>query len=68
VFASAASDRNGVGRVQLFVNGKVVATDVKAGYAFALNPKKYGKNFTVQLRAYDRAGTARTTGKLHYRR
>ena len=64
----AASDRNGVARVQLVVNGKVVATDAKAGYSFVLNPKKYGKKFTVQLRAYDRAGNVRTSGQLSYHR
>jgi hypothetical protein len=36
----------GVNRVQLLVNGKVAATDTKAGYSFKLNPKKYGKKFT----------------------
>lgn len=32
-----------------------VATDTRAGYSFTLNPKKFGKRFTVQLRTYDRA-------------
>jgi hypothetical protein len=65
---AAASDRNGVAKVQLLVNGKVVATDTKAGYSFTLNPKKYGKKFTVQLRAYDRAGNVSTLAKRTYRR
>ncbi|WP_158647582.1 Ig-like domain-containing protein [Actinoplanes sp. ATCC 53533] len=65
---ASAADRNGVARVQLLVNGKVVATDTKAGYAFTLNPKKYGKKFTVQLRAYDRAGNVTAGSKLTYRR
>jgi Big-like domain-containing protein/uncharacterized protein DUF11 len=64
----SATDRNGVARVQLLVGGKVVATDTKAGYAFTLDPKKYGKTFTVQIRAYDRAGNVRTLTKLTYRR
>jgi hypothetical protein len=63
-----ASDSYGVARVQMLVNGKVVATDSKAGYTFTLNPKKYGKKFTVQLRAYDRAGNAKLTEKRTYRR
>ncbi|MEU4155870.1 Ig-like domain-containing protein [Actinoplanes sp. NPDC026670] len=67
-FTASASDRNGVAKVQLLVNGKVVATDVKAGYSFTLNPKKYGKKFTIQLRAYDKAGNVRYSGKLSYRR
>ncbi|WP_433372148.1 Ig-like domain-containing protein [Actinoplanes sp. CA-142083] len=66
--AAAAGDRNGVARIQLLVNGKVVATASRTAYSFALNPKKYGKTFTVQLRAYDRAGNVRYTGKLTYRR
>lgn len=66
--AASASDKNGVAKVQLLVNGKVVATDTKAGYSFTLNPKKYGKKFTVQLRAYDKAGNVKTLGKVTYRR
>jgi Big-like domain-containing protein len=63
-----ATDRYGVTKVQLSVNGKVVGTDTKAGYQFTLNPKKYGKKFTVQLRAYDRAGNVRYSTKRSYRR
>jgi hypothetical protein len=63
-----ASDKYGVTKVQLLVNGKVVATDTKAAYQFTLNPKKYGKKFTVQLRAYDRAGNVRYSTKRTYRR
>ncbi|GAA0440191.1 hypothetical protein Aca07nite_47900 [Actinoplanes capillaceus] len=65
---ASASDRNGVAKVQLLVNGKVVATDAKAAYRFVLNPGKYGKKFTVQLRAYDKAGNVRYSSKLSYRR
>ncbi|BCJ43430.1 hypothetical protein GCM10010168_42600 [Actinoplanes ianthinogenes] len=65
---AAASDRNGVAKVQLLVNGKVVATDYTAGYHFTLNPKRYGKKFTVQLRAYDKAGNVKYSTKRTYRR
>ncbi|GAA2711183.1 Ig-like domain-containing protein [Actinoplanes palleronii] len=65
---ATASDRNGIAKVQLLVNGKVVATDTRAAYAFTLNPKKYGKSFTVQLRAYDKAGNLKVTTKRTYRR
>jgi hypothetical protein len=65
---ASASDKNGVAKVQLLVNGKVVATDAKAAYTFKLNPKKYGKKFTVQLRAYDKAGNVKTLAKRTYRR
>ncbi|MFI7544442.1 Ig-like domain-containing protein [Actinoplanes sp. NPDC049599] len=63
-----ATDRYGITRVQLVVNGKVVATDSKAGYRFTVNPKKYGKTFTVHLRAYDRAGNLKNSSKRTYRR
>jgi hypothetical protein len=63
-----ASDAYGVAKVQLLVNRKVVATDTKAGYQFTLNPEKYGKRFTVQMRAYDRAGNVRYSAKRTYRR
>ncbi|BBH67744.1 hypothetical protein ACTI_44290 [Actinoplanes sp. OR16] len=66
--AATVSDRNGVAKVQLLVNGKVVATDAKTGYRFTLNPKKYGKTFKVQLRAYDKAGNVRYSAKRTYRR
>lgn len=63
-----ASDKNGIGRVELLINGKKVATDYRAGWGFSINPKKYGKSFTVQLRAYDRAGNSKLTTKRTYRR
>ncbi|WP_043511924.1 MULTISPECIES: Ig-like domain-containing protein [unclassified Actinoplanes] len=65
---AAASDRNGIARVELLVNGKPVATDTRAGYAFTLNPARYGKTFTVQLRAYDRAGNIQYSSRRTYHR
>ena len=63
-----ATDRFGIARVQLLVNGKVVAIDTQAAYSFTVNPKNYGKKFTVQLRAYDKAGNIQHTAKRTYRR
>jgi hypothetical protein len=63
-----ASDKNGIGRVDLLINGKKVSTDYRAGWGFSINPKKYGKSFTVQLRVYDRAGNSKLTAKRTYRR
>lgn len=63
-----ATDNRTIARVQPLVNGKIVATDTRAGYTFTLNPKRYGKKFTVQLRAYDKAGNVRYSGKRIYRR
>ncbi|BCY15465.1 Ig-like domain-containing protein [Actinoplanes sp. L3-i22] len=62
-----AGDKNGVAKVQLLINGKVVGTDTKAGWAFTVNPKKYGKKFTLRLRAYDKAGNVRYSTVRTYR-
>ncbi|MBB2945110.1 hypothetical protein FB565_004843 [Actinoplanes lutulentus] len=58
---ASASDKNGVARVELLVNGKVVAVDKKAAYKFSINTKKYGKKIKIQLRAYDKAGNVTKT-------
>jgi archaellum component FlaF (FlaF/FlaG flagellin family) len=58
---ASATDKNGINRVELLINGKVVAKDVAAGYSFSVNTKKYGKTIKIQLRTYDKAGNARTT-------
>ncbi|WP_143232467.1 Ig-like domain-containing protein [Actinoplanes regularis] len=63
-----ASDKNGVARVELWVNGKRVATDYRSGYAFSINSAKYGKNLKIQLRAYDRAGNSIATSTRSWRR
>ncbi|KUL26333.1 Ig-like domain-containing protein [Actinoplanes awajinensis] len=66
--SAKATDRNGVARVELLINGKVVARDATAGYRFAVATKKYGKKFRVQLRAYDRAGNVTTTSTRTWHR
>jgi hypothetical protein len=58
---ASASDRYGIARVELLVNGKVAATDSKAGYQFSLNTKKYAKTIKIQLRTYDKAGNVTAT-------
>jgi hypothetical protein len=63
-----ASDTYGIARVQLLVNGKVVKTDTAAGYSFTVNPKKYGKKFTVRIRAYDKAGNVTYSSTRTYKR
>jgi len=65
---ASASDRNGINRVELLINGKVVATDTTSGYSFSINTKKYGKKFKVQLRAYDKAGNSYTTSTRTWHR
>jgi hypothetical protein len=59
--AASASDRYGIARVQLLVNGKVVTTDTKAAYKFTVNTRKYSKKIKIQLYAYDKAGNVTKT-------
>nr|WP_221379744.1 Ig-like domain-containing protein [Actinoplanes polyasparticus] len=66
--SAAASDRNGVARVELLVNGKIAARDTKAAYSFSINTAKYGKTIKVALRAYDRAGNVTATATRTWRR
>ncbi|GAA4597507.1 hypothetical protein BJY16_002379 [Actinoplanes octamycinicus] len=64
-----ASDAAGVGKVQLLVNGKVVATDTKAGYKLTFKVSKQKKTMKVQVRAYDRLGNYTvTSSRTYYRR
>ncbi|MEU4242910.1 Ig-like domain-containing protein [Actinoplanes sp. NPDC026619] len=65
---ATATDTYGVSRVELLINGKIAAVDQKAAYRFTVNPKKYGKKFTFQLRAYDKAGNVTYSPKRTYRR
>ena len=67
VYASA-SDPSGVAKVQLLVNGKVVATDTKAGYTLSVNTNKTARTMKVQVRAYDMVGNVRSTStRVWYR-
>ncbi|GAA1590837.1 Ig-like domain-containing protein [Actinoplanes couchii] len=63
---ASATDKNGIARVELLINGKVVATDTKAAYSFSINTRKFGKKIKFQLRAYDRAGNVRTTAARNW--
>lgn len=56
-----ASDAAGVTRVELLVNGKVVAKDTTSGYVLGLNTSKQKKTMKVQVRAYDRVGNVKYT-------
>jgi subtilisin family serine protease len=59
---ASASDASGIARVELLINGKVVAKDTKSAYSFKIKVSKYGKKIKVQLRAVDKVGnTAKTT-------
>jgi hypothetical protein len=64
-----AKDANGVARVELLVNGKVVATDKTAAYAFTVDTAKHGKTMKIKVLAYDRAGNVTaTSSRTWYRR
>ncbi|BBH65520.1 hypothetical protein ACTI_22050 [Actinoplanes sp. OR16] len=63
-----ASDSAGVARVELLVNGKVVAKDVKAGYVLSVNTKKQKKTMKVRVRAYDKLGNVTYTSTRTWRR
>jgi archaellum component FlaF (FlaF/FlaG flagellin family) len=57
----AAKDTYGIARVELLVNGKVVATDKSAAYALTVNTGKLAKTMKVRVRAYDKAGNVTVT-------
>ncbi|GIE80991.1 hypothetical protein Aph02nite_69410 [Actinoplanes philippinensis] len=64
-----ASDPSGVARVELLVNGKVVARDSTAGYVLAFNATKLKKTMKVQVRAYDKLGNVKyTSTRTWYRK
>jgi hypothetical protein len=58
---ATAADTFGVARLELWINGKRVATDAKRPYKFSIKTAKYGKKLKVQIRAYDRAGNVKAT-------
>ena len=64
-----ASDASGVARVELIVNGKVVAKDTTSGYVLSVNTSRWKKTMKVQIRAYDRVGNVKyTSTRTWYRK
>ncbi|GLY00911.1 S8 family serine peptidase [Actinoplanes sp. NBRC 101535] len=63
-----ASDANGIAKVQLMVNGKVVATTTKASYSLSFKVAKQKKTMKVRVRAYDKAGNVKYTATRTYKR
>ncbi|RZU48789.1 hypothetical protein EV385_0513 [Krasilnikovia cinnamomea] len=57
-----ASDPSGVARLELLVNGKVVAKDTTSVYALRVNTTTQKKTMKVQVRAYDKLGNT----KIHH--
>ncbi|MDR7279377.1 S8 family serine peptidase [Catenuloplanes atrovinosus] len=60
----AASDKHGVSKVELLVNGKVAGT----GTSFKIQTATYGSRFTVRIRAYDRLGNVSYSPVYTYKR
>ncbi|MEU4214065.1 Ig-like domain-containing protein [Actinoplanes sp. NPDC026623] len=56
-----ATDASGIARVELLINGKVVATDTRAGYVLAFKTTSQKKTIKVQVRAYDKLGNVKYT-------
>ncbi|WP_433724973.1 S8 family serine peptidase [Actinoplanes sp. CA-051413] len=56
---ATASDSNGVSRLELLVNGKVIQRYAGSTHKFAVQTWKHGAVMTVRVRAYDKAGNAR---------
>jgi thermitase len=67
--AKATDAGTGVSKVQLLVNGRVVATDTKSAYALAFKVAKQAKTMKVQVRVYDKAGNSVVSStRTYYRR
>ncbi|MFI5935647.1 S8 family serine peptidase [Actinoplanes sp. NPDC051494] len=64
----SATDKSGVKKVELLVNGKVKATDVKAGYVLKFKAKNQPKKMKVRVRVYDKVGNVTYTKTLNYTR
>ena len=60
--STSATDNVGVTRVDLLVNGSVVASDTSAPYNFSWDSSAFaGSSVTLTARAYDAAGNAATS-------
>ncbi|MFD1364064.1 S8 family serine peptidase [Actinoplanes sichuanensis] len=57
----SAGDTAGINRVELLINGKVVAKDVSAAYAFKIKVSKFPKTMKIQIRAVDKVGNTAVT-------
>jgi len=60
-----ASDNTGVAKVELWVNGKLLATDTAAPYGFSWDSKTAANgNSSLEARAYDAAGNLGSSGTV----
>ena len=65
---ASASDSSGIARVELLINGKVVAKDTTSGYSFKIKVSKYGKKIKMRVRAVDKLGNAVKTSTRTWKR
>ena len=67
--SASATDDVGVSRVELYVDGKRVATDTGAPWAFTVGLKQFAPGtHTVVVKAYDAAGNAATSSPQTFTR
>jgi hypothetical protein len=57
---ATAADTHGVARLELLVDGKVTQRYAGSTHKFAVQTWKHGAVMTVRVRAYDKAGNARS--------
>ncbi|GAA2489770.1 S8 family serine peptidase [Winogradskya humida] len=63
-----ASDKNGIKKVELLINGKVKATDTTSGYVLKFKAASQPKTMKMQIRAYDNAGNVKYVATRTYTR
>ncbi|MET3428138.1 hypothetical protein BJ973_007350 [Actinoplanes tereljensis] len=63
-----ATDTSGIARVELLINGKVVATDTRAAYVLTFKAKTQKKTMKIQVRAYDKLGNVKYTTTRTWKR
>jgi hypothetical protein len=62
---ASASDDVRVVRVELYVDGQLIATDTSSPFSFSWNTKPLTKTqHTLQVKAYDAAGNVGTSGLI----
>ncbi|MET8152628.1 S8 family serine peptidase [Actinoplanes sp. NPDC049668] len=66
--AVSASDKYGLRRVELLINGKVIQKDTAAAYKFSFKASKQPKKMKVQIRAIDLVGNVKYATTRNYTR
>ena len=59
----AATDANGIKKVELWINDVIKVTDSTAPFNLNLNSDNFGRSFTVNWVAYDKAGNTISTSR-----